>query len=317
MNYGHKKELSVFSKLIIIGTLAVIAVIAVIAGAIGLAVANDKANSTEESSYSSGNLSDPDSTTESSPIPESSGSINTEDGTDTLGTTNENTATEAVTTEKIPETEPPKEPDKLIAFTFDDGPNAKNTPLVLDVLKKYNVHATFFVLGTNCKIKDAPDLLKRAIAEGHDVASHTYDHAQLKELTVAQLREQEEKAADAIYKACGVYPTMMRAPGGGYNDDVQKNINYPLIRWSVDTRDWSHRDPKQVLEAVKENATDGGIILMHDRLDMCAEATELCIKWLTENGYKIVSVSELMAAKGITLEKGNVYFSSNRIDVKP
>ncbi len=205
---------------------------------------------------------------------------------------------------------------KVIALSFDDGPNKKYTPAVLDVLKKYNIHATFFVIGEYLEYKWAPDIVRRVVAEGHELASHTYDHSNLNKLSAASIAWEEKKAADNIYNICGVYPALMRAPGGSSNKTVQGIVRYPLIHWSVDTLDWSHRDADKVLQYVKSQAYDGGIILMHDRLTISAEATEKVIQWLLENDYIILSVGEMFTAKGITLEPGNIYHSTSYIRKK-
>ncbi len=250
----------------------------------------------------------------------------TEAPTTDAPTTNTPVTTDPVTTEPyITNTvsTQPKDPivvpdgKKLIALSFDDGPNKTYTPQVLDVLKKYNIHATFFVQGYLCKSDAAKAILQRMVAEGHDIGSHTYDHPNLKNLTAAQIAYQERTTSDLIYAACGVYPTMLRPPYGGYNASVQKNTMYPLIRWSVDTYDWQDKSVSKALGYVKSKAYDGGIILMHDRLTISAAATEAIIVWLQENGYMIVSVSELMEAKGIEMKPGGVYFSSTYIKESP
>ncbi len=253
-----------------------------------------------------------DETTASDPVVTTEESRNEPDATtDAVTTEPEQTTTEAMTTE-------PQKPKKLIAITLDDGPNKNYSADVLDVLKKYNVKATYFLIGQN--IGDtgwSADLVKRISDEGHEIGSHMYSHTSLKKLTPDEIHNEEKLTAEAIFNACGKYPEIMRSPGGAYNDDVQKAVSYPMIRWTVDTLDWDHRNSQKVLESVMENAYDGGIILMHDRLSISAEATELVIKWLLENDYEIVTVSEMMERKGITLEAGNVYYSTKRVDEKP
>lgn len=214
----------------------------------------------------------------------------------------------------LPETTTPIDPSrKLVAFTFDDGPNAKYTEEVRAVLEKYDAHATFFVVGVHGTFTRAGEVMKNVINAGHEIASHTYSHPNLTKLTAEQIREEEKKSSDMIYELCGVRPTLMRAPGGSYNSDVLATVSYPLIGWTVDTLDWKHQDPKQALEYLKAQVTDGGIVLMHDRLATSAEIAELLLQWLYENDYKVVSVSELMAARGVTMEAGKVYYSDSLI----
>lgn len=210
----------------------------------------------------------------------------------------------------LSETVPPIDPNRmLVAFTFDDGPNAKYTEEVLAVLEKYDAHATFFIVGEHSKFTRAGEVMKKVLNAGHEIASHTYSHPNLTKLTAEQIKDEEKKTSDRIFELCGVRPTMMRAPGGSYNSDVLAAVSYPLIGWTVDTLDWKHQDPKQALEYLKAQVKDGGIILMHDRIPTSAEIAETLLKWLYDNGYKVVSVSELMAARGITMEAGKVYYS--------
>lgn len=233
--------------------------------------------------------------------------------TDAPETTDSPETTDAVTEAPettSPETTSPIDPNqKLVAFTFDDGPNAKYTEEVLAVLEKYNAHATFFIVGQHSQFTRAGEVMRKVVNAGHEIASHTYSHPNLTKLTADQIREEEKKTSDLIFELCEVRPTMMRAPGGAYNSDVLAAVSYPLIGWTVDTLDWKHKDPKQALEYLKAQVTDGGIVLMHDRLETSAAIAEALLEWLYDNGYKVVSVSELMAARGITMEAGKVYYS--------
>lgn len=249
--------------------------------------------------------------------PESTSSPETTAATETTDKATEPETKEPETTSPettASETQPPIDPhQKLVAFTFDDGPNAKYTEEVLAVLEKYDAHATFFVVGVHATFTRAGEVMKNVLNGGHEIATHTYSHPNLTKLTAEQIREEEKKSSDMIYQLCGVRPTMMRAPGGSYNSDVLAAVSYPLVGWTVDTLDWDHQDPKQALEYLKAQVSDGGIVLMHDRLATSAEIAETLLKWLYDNGYKVVSVSELMAAKGVTMETGKVYYSASLV----
>lgn len=207
----------------------------------------------------------------------------------------------------------PKPSKKLVALTYDDGPHAQYTPELLDVLKKYDVKATFFIIGQNTRTEAAKAALKRAASEGHEIANHSYTHPSVLKLSIDEVRAEFEKTNDAIYEICGIRPTLIRTPGGSYNKELLAGIDYPIIRWTVDTLDWKYNDPEQSLSYLKEQVYDGGIILMHDRKSNVAVTTELMINWLHENDYEIVTVSELMRQKGVELKKGYVYFSSSKI----
>ena len=304
--YNNSKGPSTFS-IIIIGMLAVFAVTALAIGLLLNAVGgNDTttAPGTTDSPETFGEVTD--NTTE---LPESTRQPET---TEIPETTLPETTLQETTSQETPapETTSPIDPNqKLVAFTFDDGPNAMYTEEVLAVLEKYNAHATFFVVGAHSQFTRAGEIMKKIMNGGHEIASHTYSHPNLTTLTAEQIREEEKKTSDLIFELCGVRPTLMRAPGGSYNSDVLAAVSYPLIGWTVDTLDWKHQDPKQALEYLKAQVADGGIVLMHDRLATSAETAEELIKWLYENDYKIVSVSELMAARGVTMEAGKVYYS--------
>lgn len=251
-------------------------------------------------------------TDQTTKTPESTSSPDTTAPTETTDNATEPETTAPETT--APGTQPPIDPhQKLVAFTFDDGPNAKYTEEVLAVLEKYDAHATFFVVGVHATFNRAGEVMKNVLNGGHEIATHTYSHPNLTKLTAEQIKEEEKKSSDMIYQLCGVRPTMMRAPGGSYNSDVLAAVSYPLVGWTVDTLDWKHLDPKQALEYLKAQVTDGGIVLMHDRLETSAAIAEALLEWLYDNDYKVVSVSELMAARGITMEAGKVYYSDSLI----
>lgn len=316
--YKQKKGPTPFS-MIIIGMLAVLLITVI---AIGALMHIGNGSETGETTGSDAVSPEITNDTQNSPsvtvdpsttVPESTNGPDTTASPDT--TAPETTSPESTVPETtLPETTSPIDPhQKLVAFTFDDGPNSKYTEEVLAVLEKYDAHATFFVVGVHSTFTRAGEVMKKVINGGHEIASHTYTHTNLTKLTADQIKDEEKKTSDMIFELCGVRPTMMRAPGGAYNSDVLAAVSYPLIGWTVDTLDWKHQDPKQALEYLKAQVSDGGIVLMHDRLATSAEIAELLLQWLYENDYKVVSVSELMAARGVTMEAGKVYYSDSLI----
>ena len=103
----------------------------------------------------------------------------------------------------------------------------------------------------------------------------------------------------------------MRPPGGSFNNStVKNNVGAPIIMWSVDTRDWESRNSSKIVSNIKNNVCDGSIVLMHDLYDSTASATETIVPWLVNNGYQLVTVTELMDAKGITMQNGTAYYSA-------
>lgn len=204
---------------------------------------------------------------------------------------------------------------KLIALTFDDGPNAKYTPLLLDELKKRNVRATFFVVGQS--INGNEELLKRIHEEGHAIGNHTMNHKNLRDEEIDSIRQQLTDCADLVESIIGIRPTIARMPGGNMDDEtrtVLAELGLPTIGWSVDTRDWESRNVDAILKETfrsgKYGARDGAIILMHDRVDVTVEAAVQIVDRLLAEGYTFVTVPELLAARKSIVLTGALYSSA-------
>lgn len=207
----------------------------------------------------------------------------------------------------------------MVAFSFDDGPaftyDGKNsTEKILDVLEKYNVHATFFMVGDRVN-DETKSLLQRELALGCELGNHTYSHKHYGEnVTVADI----SKASERIKKYCGKSPTVFRCPGGKLTADIRnecKKEGMPLAYWSVDTEDWKSKDAKKIYKNVINQAYDGAIILMHDIYPETAEAVEKIVPKLIEKGYQIVTVSEMIEAKtGNPPKPGQQYIDSETIN---
>lgn len=209
------------------------------------------------------------------------------------------------------------DPDKpMIALTFDDGPGYNNvSDRILDVLEKYSARATFFMVGKNAA--DHPDNLKRKVELGCEIGNHTYNHNHYgKNVTVDDIK----KASNAIYKACGQYPTAFRSPGGNTTSTILKeckNENMVLYYWSLDTMDWKYRDADKVYNKVIKNVSDGDIILMHEIYDSTADAVEKMVPVLIKKGYQLVTCEELIEAKtGAKPKVGQQYVDCDTINNK-
>ena len=200
---------------------------------------------------------------------------------------------------------------KLIAFTFDDGPLKGNTERVLAALEKNDARATFFMLGQNANYY--PETVKKVLESGNEVSSHTWNHTYLPKLSAAQVREQEDKTANAIYKACGSKPVSVRPPYGAINENVKKGIDAPLILWSVDTLDWKTKNTDATVKTILKHAKDGDIVLMHDIHKPTVAAVEKVLPILKKKGYEVCTVSELLEAKGVKAGKGDKVFSATDI----
>lgn len=196
-----------------------------------------------------------------------------------------------------------KEPP-LVALTFDDGPG-QYTDKLLDCLEENGARATFYMLGQN--VEKYPDTVKRMEELGMELSNHTYDHKDLTKLTSSQITEEIEKTNSLIQNAAGRAPDTLRPPGGTYNESVQDLAGMPIIKWSIDTKDWKTKSEDQTYQCVIDNVQDGSIVLMHDIHEWSVDAALRLIPDLMEKGYKLVTVQELAEAKGITLENGKVY----------
>ena len=185
-----------------------------------------------------------------------------------------------------------------IALTFDDGPHPVQTPQILDLLDKYGIKATFFTVGVNATYySDTLDLISR---RGHEIGNHTFSHPQVSSLDPETLKSEVETCESTIYGLTDRKTKLFRPPEGMIDSDVKKvlgKLDYKVILWDIDTRDWAHTPPKKIAQNVIDNICSGDIILMHDYISYNSptlEALELFVPVLLEQGYSFVVVSELI-----------------------
>ncbi len=197
----------------------------------------------------------------------------------------------------------------MVALTYDDGPSGDATTRILNTLEKYNGKATFFVVGS--RVNSYKSQIKRAYNMGCEIGNHSNNHSTLTGLSANGVKSEINETDKKIKAVIGENPVVMRPPGGSYkNNTVKNNVGKPIIMWSVDTRDWESRNASKVVSNIKNNVRDGSIVLMHDLYGSTATATEQIVPWLVEKGYQIVTVSEMMDAKGITMQNGVAYSSA-------
>ena len=184
----------------------------------------------------------------------------------------------------------------FIALTFDDGPNATLTPKLLDLLAARHLKATFFVVGQNAA--DHPDILKRAVREGHEIANHSWSHPNLGKMSDEAVRREIQKTDDAIAAAIGKRPTLMRPPYGSLTAHQKKWIHdefgYRIIIWDVDPLDWKRPGPSVVTARILKETKAGSIVLAHDIHPPTIEAMPRTFDQLIEKGFKSVTVTELL-----------------------
>ncbi len=200
------------------------------------------------------------------------------------------------------------QPVGYVALTFDDGPSGAMTEKLLDGLLERDARATFFLCGY--RMEQYPSALKRYVAEGHEVGVHSTIHTDLTKLTEEEIFQDMEETVRQIYEATGVRPTIMRPPGGAYNDmvlEAAKEEEMSVILWSVDPRDWASQDSGKVLNTMAQNAGNGDVILMHDMWKSSVEAALALVDAMQAKGYCFVTVSELAALTSQDLTPGCVY----------
>ena len=197
----------------------------------------------------------------------------------------------------------PSQHKTRIAFTFDDGPG-EYTDELLDCLEENNAHATFFMLGQN--VGSWESTVQRMADIGCEIGSHSWDHPNLYDLSMDSVAKEFSDTDAALEKACGQKASVARAPYGNWSDDIISTVGKPFFTWSLDSLDWSYLDVNKDYDAVMNgDLTDGSIILMHDIHEPSVQAAIKMIPELVQKGYKLMTVSELAAAKGVTLQGAN------------
>ena len=202
-------------------------------------------------------------------------------------TTTENSLNQTAGRTSVTKVEAPR-----VALTFDDGPNARYTPLLLEGLRKRNIHATFFLLGEN--ILKNKELLLRMQKDGHLIGCHTWSHVQLDKISPFSANREILKTNSLIYHITGTYPTCLRPPYGAWKKDLELPVTMLPVFWDVDTLDWQSQNPENILDIVRKNVQDGSIILMHDSYDSSVRAALAITDELTEKGYDFVTADQLL-----------------------
>ena len=195
---------------------------------------------------------------------------------------------------------------KTVALTFDDGPTRTNSTKVLNSLMEVGAPGTFFMIGKN--MKPYADLVQRAHDEGHAVASHNWTHGDARKISAATLRAMPEKVNNALISIIGIPTRYDRVPYGVYPAMIKAKVGWSYIQWSVDTYDWRGRSTSLIMSKTKKQFTDGDIVLMHDIKDNTPNTAKVMAEWLYEQGYMLLTVDELFAKDGVTLEPDTVYF---------
>ncbi len=189
---------------------------------------------------------------------------------------------------------------KVVALTFDDGPDRINTPLLLDILKEKRAIATFFLIGSS--VQEEPAIIRRIKDEGHQIANHSWSHPDFRDLGNKVILEEElYSTSELIEELTGTYPLYIRPPYGAINDktiEVLGEKGWEIINWSIDSFDWDKKNnkPEQILEKVKKYIHPGAVILMHSGENNGSTVVALpgIIDFLRMNGYEFKTVRELL-----------------------
>lgn len=196
----------------------------------------------------------------------------------------------------------------MIALTFDDGPS-EYTLRILRVLAQYDARATFCVQGYNVEIY--PDIVKQAVAQGNEIASHTWNHPNLTEISSSRVRSQLQRTNDAVAQVADGYQIkVLRPPYGATNRTVRNicaDLDMVIAHWQIDTLDWEHRNANKTYRNVMSRAKSGSIVLCHDIYENTAIAMEMAIPELIDQGYQLVTVSELLSFHKDGAKPGTVY----------
>ena len=221
--------------------------------------------------------------------------------------------------ETLPEPQRVVDPTRpMVALTFDDGPHAVYTDQILDILEEHGAVATFFEVARN--LPKAPEAVRRAADMGCEIGSHSYRHANLGKMDQAA-QQADQAAADALFQeVLGTTPALLRPPYGSMNKTLKTTSGRSIVTWSIDTEDWRSKDADKVVTGV-ENAgnLDGQVILLHSIYESTVAATEVLVPWLLEQGYQLVTVSELIQLRfGDQVEPNRTYnYDYFRFQVPP
>jgi peptidoglycan/xylan/chitin deacetylase (PgdA/CDA1 family) len=195
---------------------------------------------------------------------------------------------------------------RQVALTFDDGPSQEFTPFVLDILKEYDVPATFFLVGVHAE--RYPDIARRIAEEGHEIGNHTYRHVTVPTASNKSLYEEVIKATRVIMQTTGEYPKYIRPPRGMYDARFRRLshvLGQKIVLWTISTRDWRYGTSTQaIVKRAVSQVKGGDIILFHDSgalvrneggdRSATVRALPLVIEGLRQKGLEIVPLGELL-----------------------
>lgn len=185
---------------------------------------------------------------------------------------------------------------QAVALTFDDGPHPVHTPALLDILARYDAKATFYVIGQNAR--RYPEILRRMVAEGHEIGNHTWTHPVLSQLGNASVLREIDRTQEIVWQTVGAIPVTMRPPYGSFSHRQMAMLaserNMPAVIWSVDPQDWRRPGPSVVAQRMVRGARPGAVILAHDIHGPTIRAVPAAIEGIRAQGLAMVTLSEML-----------------------
>jgi peptidoglycan/xylan/chitin deacetylase (PgdA/CDA1 family) len=207
----------------------------------------------------------------------------------------------------------------VVAMTFDDGPHPTLTPQLLDLLKERNIKCTFFVIGKNAKTY--PNIIRRIIAEGHEIGNHTWNHPSLTSRSDDQIRNELKQSEEAVFAAANYRPQLIRPPYGAINNRIKQlmfsEFGYSTIMWSVDPQDWRRPGASVVTSRLVGGAHPGAIMLAHDIHPGTIAAMPSFFDQMLAKGYQFVTVSQLLNLEKANMPVGVVIRQALPVDKDP
>ncbi|MDO5378205.1 MAG: polysaccharide deacetylase family protein [Clostridia bacterium] len=200
----------------------------------------------------------------------------------------------AVTTRELPVYNVDTE-EKVLSISFDAAWGSANTEGILDILDRYDVKTTFFLVGFWAE--KYPELVQELVARGHEVGNHSATHPHMSQLSAAQIREELRKTSDLVESITGKPTTLFRPPYGEYNDlvvRVSREEGYECVQWNVDSLDWKNLGTDNMVRQCTKAVNPGDIVLFHNDSKYILEALPKILEYYTQAGYKIIPVSQLL-----------------------
>ena len=194
---------------------------------------------------------------------------------------------------------------KYVALTFDDGPKRGTTDVLLDGLRQRGASATFFLVGEQAQY--AADLVLRMQQEGHQVGNHTWSHTRLEGAEPQAIQAEVGRMESFLHGVLGGSGYWLRPPYGQVTAGTEKTLDVPMVKWSVDPRDWESRDAEKVLRDLLASVQENSIILLHDIYPSSVEAALKLVDTLGTQGYCFVTVEELLRLNGVEPRAGALY----------